>query len=121
MKERNMQRKDRARIIRDAVMAEIEQHGKWAEGGGARYRNVETERWGAMLLTPFGTLHKKPEADTAAKALYLQSWSGPKPYQIDVWLTDGGKVISFEWSGDADLRIISMQRGAWEQELFGLP
>lgn len=115
-----MTRLERARIIRDKILAFPRDQWTWEEVGPHRFLTLKTPEWNASLITAFSNFHSTPEATTFQKALILQATPAPLPNVLDVWLPSRGKVLSVEWDND-DIRLISMQRGAWESELFGLP
>lgn len=116
-----MKRLDRARHVRDAILNVPRDQWEWVNIGGHRYLTLKTANWRASLATPFGgQLSTLPEATTYQQALILQAARAPLPNLLDVWLVSGGKVLSVEWDGDL-LRLISMRRGPWEADLFGLP
>ena len=72
-------------------------------------------------MTPFTPFERGPRtASNYQQAQILQNLKPPMPYMMDVWLVGAGKVLSIEWDGE-DMNLISMKRGAWEAEQFGLP
>lgn len=116
-----MKRLDRARQVRDTILNVPREQWKWEKLGEVRYLTLRTADWNASLATPFGgQLNTLPPATTFQQALILQSARAPLPNVLDVWLTGGPKVLSVEWDAD-ELRLISMRRGPWESDLFGLP
>ncbi len=116
-----MRRLDRARIVRDQILKLAAEHGAWEECGDVKSLAVRMNGWHASLHSPFNPITDAlPEAASYLQAVILQQAPAPLPYQLDLWVAGTGKVLAVEWR-DSELRIISMRRGAWEQELFGLP
>ena len=115
-----MRRLDRAKIIRRQVLEVMGREGRWREVQGSRSRVCAADGWTASLYTPFNPLHDaRIVADTYQKALLLQQVR-LRPWLLDVWIPGVGKVLSLGWD-DTEVELISMKRGWWEQELFGLP
>lgn len=115
-----MRRIDRARIVRDAILEVPRDEWKWKEIGDQRFLEVFTPDWHASLSTEFSGGSRLPEAQTMQQALILQRAAKPLPNVLDLWVTGKGKVLSVEYDAD-EIRLISMKRGDWEADLFGLP
>lgn len=116
-----MRRLDRAISIRDQILLLDRQYGSWDVRDGVRTRLIRIDNWHASLNSPFNPFpHQQPTGLDFQKAMILQNTPAPMPYQLDLWLPKIGKVLSFEWS-DTMAHLISMKRGDWESELFGLP
>jgi len=116
-----MKRLDRALKIRDIVLNTKSAERCWDDQTGMRSLKIETSDWGASLNTPFNPL---PSDDIAAPS-YLHALvraQARKPLEnlLNLWIPGLGKVLSLEWSGE-EANLISMKRGDWEAELFGLP
>lgn len=111
-----MTRLDRARLIRDAVLGAANEHGRYVDRGCYRVLEVYGSGWFARYHSPFNPapgyrhgLYSAPPTSTRAFA-----------YGVSVWLQPGPKVLKLVWQQDVE-RIVSMRRGEWEEELFGLP
>lgn len=111
---------ERARIIRDKVLSFPRDQWTWEGAGSDRHLSLRTAEWNASLTTVFNDCRTKPEATTYLQALVLQSTPAALPNVLDLWLIAQGKVLSVEWDNDTT-QVISMRRGPWESELFGLP
>lgn len=115
-----MRRLDRARLIRDAVLAHPREDWQWSEISGQRYLDLDRVTWKASLRSHFNApLGPPPDPPTYLHALALQRARQPLPNGLDLWINGRGKVLSVEWDDDK-LRIISMKPGVWEAELFGV-
>ena len=115
-----MRRIERARIVRDAVLAVPRDQWNWEELGGERHLEVRTPTWHASVRTQFSSDLGYPKSTTYLQAQILQHAAKPLPNVLDVWLPGKGKVLSVEYDLD-EIRLISMKRGDWEADLFGLP
>lgn len=116
-----MRRVDRAKAVRDHILKLPAERWVWKQWGSARSREIDGGEWKASYWTPFAPLETGPRpASTHLQALILQNLKPAMPYQMDLWLVGSGKVLSVEWDGD-DIHLISMKRGDWETDLFGLP
>ena len=115
-----MRRIDRARLIRDAILARPQEDWRWNIVSGERYLQLDCDRWHASLRTAFsGPLPPPPPAPTYLHALAFQRKARPLPNVLDLWVRGQRKVLSVEWDDD-DLRLISMRPGPWEMERFGV-
>ncbi len=111
---------ERARFIRDRIIALDAERGRWAEDEGPRTRVVERPRSSARLWSPFNPLASWPTpVDSYEKAMALKERGPPLPWQLDLWIAGEGKVLSVEWDQERT-KLISMRRGDWEQHLFDL-
>ena len=118
-----MQRKERAKLIRDHIRPIMHQHGRWEELSGHRYRRVDVHGWTAFVFTSFSSLPDRPPPTlNQSEAPFITAQCEPAlPCHLDLFLSPGRKVLSIDWDAEDRLNIISMRPGAWEQELFGLP
>lgn len=115
-----MRRIERAKLIRDVVLAYSHDQWTWIIVSGARFRELRQPEWFASLSTPFTPLPYDPNAKTFERAVLLQRIKPPLDYLLDVWTVDAGKVLSLVWNDDETI-LRSMRRGDWEANLFGLP
>jgi hypothetical protein len=111
---------ERARFIRDVILAVPRDKWAWREFGSHRFLTLTTSEWEATLMTAFGTLRTRPEATTYQQAAILQAAPADLPNVLELYSPGRGKLLSFEYDDD-QIRLISMRRGSWESELFGLP
>lgn len=118
--ELSMRRVDRAKHVRDVILEHPRAEWVW-QGSDPRILTLKRDGWTASLLTPFNTFARMPEAQNYLEAIVLARAPSPLPYQLDVWTSSDGKILSVEWDHKDNLRLISMKRGSWEQVLFGLP
>ena len=86
-----------------------------------RFPTLKGDGWQAMLMTAFTNARLMPEPRTHEEAVLLQRRKAPSSNRLDLWVDGVGKVLSADWRGDEPPRVISMKRGVWEQEIFGLP
>ena len=115
-----MRRVERARLIRDAILAHPREEWRWTTVSGERHLQLDCDRWQACLRTAFSGPHAPPPpAPTYLHALVFQQTAARLPNLLDLWVSGQRKVLSLEWDGD-DLRLISMKPGPWEFELFGV-
>lgn len=115
-----MRRLERARLIRDSVLAYPREEWQWTDVSGEQYLDLHREGWSASLRSHFNAPPAPPpDLPSYLHAVALQRSRQPLPNGLDLWLSPGGKVLSVEWNHE-ELRIISMKPGAWESELFGV-
>lgn len=115
-----MRRIDRARLIRDAILAIPQAQWEWDTSSGERYLSLDRDTWHASLRTAFsGPPPPMPDTPTYLHALVLQQTPPRLPNVLDLWVRGQRKVLSVEWDGD-DIRLISMRPGLWELELLGV-
>lgn len=115
-----MKRVERAARVRDLILAIPRDQWEWRDVGGVRFLEIHRPAWSASLLTRFAGQRPRPAAGTYQEALILAAVPPDLPNLLDVWVKPEGKVLSVEWDEDS-VRLISMRRGDWEAELFGLP
>lgn len=124
-----LSRLDRARIVRDEVLAVARQHGSWeevqvgaaSEGRSARSWRIDPgQGWSASVDTPFNLPPSVPsQADidrSAASGIEIPSLPDRL---VDVYWNDFGKVLSIS-DRDGEDRLVGFEPGPWEAA-FGLP
>lgn len=116
---------ERARVIRDVVVAAGRTRGRWesvdlGDGQTARFWMVEGEGWTANVSTRFSGLSSGVEVKDYDEAMLLQI-APPREDDVlvDVYHPAAGKVLSIGNTGEVDT-LIGMQPGPWEA-MFGLP
>ena len=73
------------------------------------------------MNTPFNPLITDDVTSPSyLRALVRVQAKTPLDNLLDLWIPGLGKVLSLEWA-DEEANLISMKRGDWEAELFGLP
>ncbi len=117
-------RLDRARIVRDQVLAVASTHGRWEDIGvsgtrSARVLAVDSGNgWNALVTTRFSGLPGDDEGDRyAAAALGIEV---PRVFErsVDVWIDRVGKVLSIGSDDGVDI-LVTLVPGPWESG-FGL-
>lgn len=115
-----MKRLERARIIRDKVLAHPREEWRWTTVPGVRFLELDGDGWNASVSTAFnGPKTSLRSAPSYLHARELQQKAAPLPNVLDLWIPGQGKVLAIEWDDDA-INLISMQPGPWEVELFGI-
>ena len=117
-----MKRLDRAKVIRDQILELPAEHWDWIEVGNSKWRKVSSNGWWALYITPFTPLagaFAKPSIYKEALAQEMDMKLS-LPYRLDLCVIEVGKVLSVEWK-QHDIKLISMKRGSWESDLFGIP
>lgn len=114
-----MKRIDRARLIRDDLLARDMAWEKTRVGckdvASLEFHNVSAVLWSQMRYeeapnTSSYWLHGRATRTTARE----------DPYTLDVWI-EGLCVLSITWNERDDLTLLRMVRGFWECEFFELP
>ena len=116
-----MLRLERAIEIRNKILAWQKPAWAWEKIGSTKCFSLRTPLWQASLMTVFERPPNKLIANNCEQAcLLVRARARELPNTLDVWVSGQRKVLSIEW-GDKAARLISMQPGKWEQELFALP
>ena len=115
-----MKRLQRALIVRDIIINSKTAERCWDDQTGMKSLKIKMSEWEASLNTPFNPF---PTDDVVAPsylhALVRAQAKTPMANLLNLWLPGSGKVLALEWS-DEEANLISMKRGDWEAELFGL-
>jgi len=95
--------------------------GRWQMVDGVRVLMYGLGPFSLALHSGFAKL--SAEIDGASDGPALASHRRPRRetailYRLDI--ARGAEMLSLEWSGDGQLRIVSFERGAWEDELLSL-
>lgn len=115
-----MTRRERAIIIRDAILAWLPGRSSVQELGGVRWAVAAVGRFGISYRTPF-TPMPAPPPDTFEGAALLQQRGGKTNlgYGMDVH-APGGKLMNIEWEPDGRVELVGFRGGDWEAELLAL-
>ena len=114
-----MKRVDRARLIRDDLLAR--QTG-WEKTrvGNKDVASIECHSLNAVL---WSQMVYEEAPDSSTNWLYnrpIRRTPREDPYTLDVWI-EGLRVLSITWNERDDLTLLRMVRGLWECECFQLP
>lgn len=115
-----MTRKERAIIIRDAILAWLPEHSTVEQIGGIRLAVASAGRFDIRYRTPF-TPFPALAPDTFQGAVLLQQSGGKTNlgYGLDVH-APSGKVMNIEWEPSGLVELVSFRGGDWEAELLAI-
>ena len=114
-----MKRVDRARLIRDDLLARQSGWERTCLGS----KNVASLEWQGLNVVLSSQIRSDADPDVRTHWLYnrhIHNSPRDDPYTLDVWI-DGLRVLSITWNDRDDLTLLSMVRGLWECECFNLP
>ena len=114
-----MKRIDRARLIRDDLLAR-EVGWEITRVGTKDVASLECHSVNAVL---WSQMRSEKDSDTRTNWLdsrHIQAKPREDPYTLDVWI-QGLRVLSITWNERDDLTLLRMVRGLWECECFQLP
>lgn len=113
-----MKRIDRARIVRDDLLARASCWETTRIGdkdiASFEWREVNAVLWSCKDFGRIVDYPGIPEILSAKAAGYVP------PYTLDVWIR-GLRVLSIVWNGHDEVKLVRMTRGDWECDYFGLP
>ena len=113
-----MKRLDRARIVRDDLLARASCWETTRIGdkdfASLEWREVNALLHGGKDFSPIPDYSGIPEilANRAARCI--------TPYALDVWVR-GLRVLSISWNARDEVKLLRMTRGEWECDYFHLP
>lgn len=111
-----MKRLDRARIIRDELLA-LTERWQLSELAGSKMVSLDWRCVSALLWkAPF----ESELDDHICHRKLAKRIKAPPPYMLDVWV-HGTRVLSVSWNDCDELKLLRMVRGEWETDLFQLP
>ena len=114
-----MKRSERARLIRDDLLARQSGWEKTCLGS----KNVASLEWHSLNVVFSSQLRSDEALDACSRWLYsrhIHRRAREDPYTLDVWI-QGLRVLSITWNEHDDLTLLRMVRGLWECECFNLP
>lgn len=112
-----MTRLERARIVRDAIIARPHEEWGWTQLGDQRFPALAWNTLNAVLWNRVRLARVDP--DPASRSKHSEN-AGIETFMLDVWVS-GVLVLSISWSESDRLTVKTMNRGNWEAEIFGLP
>lgn len=113
-----MRRVDRARAVRDDLLARTERWETTRVGdkdvASFEWRRVNAVLWGCK---DFG---RRPDCSGVPEILERGERLYSEPYTLDVWVR-GLRVLSISWNAHDEIKLLRMIRGDWECDVFCLP
>lgn len=113
-----MKRIDRARIVRDDLLARA---SCWETTriGDKDFASLEWREVNALLHGGKDVSHA-PDYSGIPEILAARAARCFAPYTLDVWVR-GLRVLSITWNARDEVKLVRMTRGEWECDYFQLP